>query len=120
MESVNDLALIGRMKRWIEEIDHEACGFPSLEEALEDIYQDEGYTISLYRELKKILLCPPSEILAYNEIFRMYQEWFEAIDYKSSDYRSLEEALKDIYQDEGESLALYKKLIIRNANKVGG
>ena len=115
MESVDDIDLVRQMKNWFEEIDYKASGFLSLEKALDDIFQDEGDTVSLYKELKELLIRPSSDRTDCDETFRRCQQWFEAIDYENSGYKSLEEAIADIYQDEGATLELYRMFTDRNA-----
>ncbi len=111
----DDLGIAGEMKSWFEATDYQASGYASLEEALEDIYQDEGYTVSLYQELETLVNEATASGAAYDGAFKKCQEWFEMIDHESSGYDSLEEAIQDIYQDDGETLELYRKLIARNA-----
>lgn len=113
----DDIEIAGEMKSWFEATDHEASGYSSLEEALEDIYQDEGYTVSLYHELEELVNKAGTSGSAYDGTFIKCQEWFEMIDHESSGYDSLEEAIEDIYQDEGETLDLYRKLTRRNAKR---
>jgi hypothetical protein len=104
------------MKLWFEATDYEASGYSNLEEALEDIYQDEGYTAALYRELETLVNQASTNSADYDDTFTKCQEWFEMIDYKRSGYGSLEKAIEDIYQDGGETLELYKKLVERNGS----
>ena len=111
----DDLGLAGEMKSWFAATDYQASGYGSLEEALEGIYQDEGHTVSLYQELETLVNEATASGAAYDGAFQKCQQWFEMIDHESSGYDSLEEAIKDIYQDDGETLELYRKLIARNA-----
>jgi hypothetical protein len=111
----NDRSLAGDMKAWFEATDYDASGFSSLEEALEGIYQDDGYTVSLYRELGSLLDDTDATPAAYDSTLRMCQEWFEMIDYEASGYETLEDSIADIYQDDGATLELYKRLVKRNA-----
>jgi hypothetical protein len=113
----DDMALVREMKVWFEATDYLSSGYSSLEQGLEAIYQDDGYTVSLYRELKMLLNNPGTSRSAYDGILITCQEWFELIDYKRSGYSSLERAIKDIYQDGGETLDLYKRLARRNAGR---
>ena len=110
----DDIGIAGEMKSWFEATDYQASGYASLEEALEDIYQDEGYTVSLYQELETLVNEATAGGAAYDGTFQKCQEWFEMIDHESSGYASLEEAIKDIYQDDGAPLDLYLKLTRRN------
>ena len=103
-------ALLGEMKAWFEAMDHEAYGYASLEEALDDTYQDEGYTSTLYRNISAELAKSETDETTARPLLGECQEWFELIDYEMSGYDSLEEAIEDIFQDGGETLGLYKRI----------
>ena len=110
-------ALLGEMRAWFEATDFEASGYSSLEEALDDIYQDDGYTASLYADIGAVLRSPGSAGRTPQSVLKECQEWFELIDYEMSGYGSLEEAIEDIYSDGGETLDLYKRIAEYNAGK---
>jgi len=113
--SPNDkLELVREMTSWFETLDFEASGYSSLKEGLEGIFQDDGYTVSLYHELEALQNQTDTTHVSYDPTLQKCQEWFELIDYQASGYRSIEEAIKDIYVDDGSTLALYKKLVKRN------
>lgn len=113
----DDMALVREMKAWFEATDYLSSGHSNLEQGLEAIYQDDGYTVSLYRELGTLLNNPGTSRAAYDGILITCQEWFELIDHERSGYSSLEKAIKDIYQDGGETLDLYKRLKKRNSGR---
>ena len=107
--------LHAEMKAWFEATDYEAHGYASLEEALDDIYQDEGYTSGLYAEISRALEAGGPETEQARTVLGECQAWFDLIDYEMSGYASLEEAIEDIYQDEGATLDLYRRLAAYNA-----
>ena len=107
--------LLAEMKAWFEATDYQASGYSSLEEALDDIYQDEGYTASLYRQVGAVLGGSAPVGTTPGSVLEECQEWFELIDYEMSGYDSLEEAIEDIFQDGGETLDLYERLAEYNA-----
>ena len=111
----DDIRLAQEMKTWFEATDYKASGFATLDEALDKIYQDDGYTLSLYHELKTVLNQGNPSRTAYDDVLKRCQEWFEMIDYQRSGYNSLEKAIKDIYRDDGMTLDLYRRLARRNA-----
>ena len=45
-------ALLQRCQEWFELIDVEESGYATLDEAIADIYGDDGFTLELYRDLK--------------------------------------------------------------------
>jgi len=45
-------ALLQRCQEWFEMIDVEQSGYATLEEAIADIYGDDGFTLQLYRDVK--------------------------------------------------------------------
>ena len=106
--------LLKEMKTWFEATDYEASGYASLEEALDDIYQDDGYTASLYRDIDDALKQTGSGTTPPATLMKECQEWFELIDYEMSGYASLDEAIKDIYSDGEETLSLYKRIVEYN------
>ena len=108
-------ALLREMKTWFEATDYEAYGYSSLEEALDDIYQDDGYTSMLYRDIGAALDKAEPGGANARAVFRESQEWFELIDYEMSGYDSLEEAIEDIFEDGGETLDMYERLAEYNA-----
>lgn len=112
--SNSELELVREMKSWFETLDFEASGYANLQEGLEGIFQDEGYTVSLYDELAELQNQTGASRVSSGPTLQKCQEWFELIDYQASGYRSLEEAIKHIYVDDGSTLALYKKLVKRN------
>lgn len=109
--------LLTDMKAWFEAADYEAAGYASLEEALDDIYQDDGYTTGLYHDIGAALT-KSARGADRHRVLKECQEWFELIDYEMSGYDSLEEAIEDIYQDDGETLELYKRLVEYNGGSV--
>lgn len=113
----DDRDLAAEMKAWFEVTDYEAFGSAGLEEALESIYQDDGYTVSLYRDLGTLLTEVEPPPAAYDSTLGWCQEWFELIDHERSGYGSLEEAIADIYSDDGATLDLYRRLARRNAGE---
>lgn len=106
--------LLRDMKAWFEATDYEASGYSSPEEALDDIYQDEGYTAMLYNDIAGALKEPGSGEANRRAVLRECQEWFELIDYEMSGYDTLEEAIEDIFQDGGGTLELYNRLVEYN------
>jgi hypothetical protein len=107
--------LLKEMKAWFEATDYEAYGFATLEEALDDFYQDDGYTSMLYGDIGLALEKPSSDDTNRRAVLKECQEWFELIDYEMSGYETLDEAIRDIFQDGGETLDLYKKLVEYNS-----
>jgi hypothetical protein len=107
--------LLGEMKAWFEATDYETYGYASLQEALDDIYQDEGYTSGLYADISEALEASGPATEQARAVLGECQAWFELIDYEMSGYASLEEAIEDIYQDEGATLDLYRRLATYNA-----
>jgi hypothetical protein len=107
--------LLKEMKAWFEATDYEASGYSSLEEALNDIYQDEGYTASLYADVDAVLNRPGSGDTTPEAVLKECQVWFELIDYEMSGYESLDEAIEDIYPDGGATLDLYRRIAEHNA-----
>ena len=103
------------MKAWFEATDYEAYGYASPGEALDDIYQDDGYTSALYEDLAEALEGGEPAAEKTRALLGQCQEWFEFIDYEMSGYDSLEEAIADIYQDGGATLGLYTRLVEYNA-----
>ena len=51
----NGVELLKRCQEWFEAIDFEASGYSSLEEAMNDIYQDFGETAELYQDIVSFL-----------------------------------------------------------------
>ena len=109
--------LLTDMKAWFEAADYEAAGYASLEEALDDIYQDDGYTTDLYHDVGAALAKSASDVDRHRVLLEC-QEWFELIDYEMSGYDSLEDAIEDIFQDDGETLQLYRRLVKYNGTEV--
>ncbi|MGD9400935.1 MAG: hypothetical protein PVF95_01575 [bacterium] len=109
--------LLTEMKAWFEATDYEASGYASLEEALADIYQDDGYTTDLYHDIGEALTKSATGA-DRRRVLKDCQEWFELIDCEMSGYDTLEEAIQDIYQDDGETLKLYRRLVKYNGGSV--
>lgn len=93
---------------WFDSI----MGFSSTEEAISYIYSDEGYTLGLYKNLKSSLQgLEEDRLQAIDDM----ATWFEETGVEINGYKTLEEALLRIFNDEGTTLELYNRL--KNINE---
>lgn len=93
---------------WFDSI----MGFSSTEEAISYIYSDEGYTLGLYKDLKSSLQdLEEDRLQAIDDM----ATWFEETGVEINGYKTLEEALLRIFNDEGATLELYNRL--KNINQ---
>lgn len=88
---------------WFDSI----LGFSSTEEAISYIYSDEGYTLGLYKDLKSSLQGLEEDRLQAIDDMAV---WFEETGVEVNGYKTLEEALLRIFNDEGATLELYNRL----------
>ncbi len=108
-------ALLTEMKAWFDATAYEAMGYSSLTEALDDIYQDDGYTSMLYSDISAVLAKSAPSGTTIPSVLKECQDWFELIDYEMSGYDSLDEAIEDIFPDGGATLDLYRRIAAHNA-----
>lgn len=82
-------------------------GYSSTEEAIVSLFKDEGYTLNLYTKLKSSLKDSKEAKLEASEGMAI---WFEETGVEINGFKTLEEALLEIYPDEGATLDLYNRL----------
>ena len=111
-----DRTLAQELRTWFEREAYAGPNGGSVEEVLDGRYQDEGFSSGLFRGLGEV---SAKGLLHsdFDEVLGDSQRWFERIEAGPTRSRPLEDALADIFGDEGKTRALYLRLKARNQER---